>query len=234
VQLPLGVPVHHLLGYDYSHEPILKELRMPEQQSDPFSAGGTFVANPRLYDYIHKLVFEPSGAIKMVDGAGQVLNTLVRGRFSIETLGPAEFRVNFTDLVELNPYYTIDRLRGLDPDARFKVMQEDVPYEDRDVRNRPAPFSGCVTREEGLFLFKRQVVWKILDEQDWPHLLYRVRYRFAFDPLEPYAANRQRNAYYRLEAPEPDTRFYYRVADGQKLTAREVAEAGIPCEEGLL
>ena len=204
---------------------------MPEQQLDPFSGGGRFAANPSLYDYVHTLVFDPAGTVEMVDGAGQVLNTLVKGRFAVEELGPTAFLVSLAGLVELDPYYRLKRFRGLELSAYFKAVQENIPYEEGDVRSRLDPYSVNVTREVGLFLLRRQVIWKISDEQEWPYLLYRVRYRFAFDPLALHMSNRQGNLYYQLESPEPDTRVYYRAEDAQPFTARELAQAGIAVEE---
>lgn len=204
---------------------------MSEQWPNPFSGGGRFVANPHLYDYVHTLVFDPVGTVEMVDGAGQVLNTLVKGHFTVEERGPAAFLVSFADLVEIDPYYRLKRFGNLDRDAFSKAVRENVPYEEGDVRSRPDPCSVNVAREEGLFLLRRHIVWNIKDKQEWPYLLYRVRYRFAFDPLAEHISNRQRNLYYQSEAPEPDTRVYYRAEDAQALTARELAQAGIAIED---
>lgn len=204
---------------------------MSEQRPDPFSGGGRFAANPHLYDYVHTLVFDPAGTVEMVDGAGQVLNTLVRGRFSVEAPGPMEFVVNFADLVEIDPYYRLKRFRHLDFDAYVKAVQEDVPYDEHDVRRRLDPYRVHVTQEEGLFQLREQVIWNIKDEQEWPYLLYRVRCRFAADPLAAHLSNRQGSLYYQLEAPEPDTRVYYRAEDAQHFTAGELGRAGIAVEE---
>src|SRR5690348_8718234 len=183
---------------------------MSEQQPDPFSAGGRFTANPYLYDYVHAVDFHSTGIIEMVDGAGQRLNTLVHGRFSVEQVSPTAFLVSLTDLVEINPYYTRERFRGLDLAAYAKAVQGYVPYEEHDVRRRLDPFSVQVAQEEGPFSLRQHVIWKIRDPQEWPYLLYRVRYRFTSDPLAPFLPNRLGNLYYQREAPEPDTRVYYR------------------------
>jgi hypothetical protein len=74
-------------------------------------------------------------------------------------------------------------------------------------------------------------VWKVKDEQEWPYLHYRTRYRFAVDPLAAHLANRQGSLYYELEAPEPDPRVYYRAEDAQRFTAGELGRAGIALEE---
>jgi hypothetical protein len=206
---------------------------MPQPQPNPFATGKRLVANPYLYDYVHTLEFHSAGIIEMVDGAGQRLNTLVHGRFSVEQVSPTAFLVSLTDLVEINPYYTLERFRGLDLAAYAKAVQGYVPYEEHDVRRRLDPFSVHVAQEEGLFSLRQHVIWKIRDAQEWPYLLYRVRYRFASDPLAPFLPNRQGNLYYQEETPEPDTRVYYRVEDAQRLTARELAQRGIAVEDEL-
>lgn len=204
---------------------------MPEPETDPFSAGGTFAANPHLYDYLHFLVFDATGTVEMQDGAGQRLNTLVCGHFSSEQLAPNVFQAHFSEMVELNPYYKMERFRGLDFDTYFQAVQGDVPYEEQDIRSHPEPFSVQITREDGLFFLRRQVVWKIADEDDWPYLLYRVRYVFDSDPLEQFEPNRQGGLYYELEPPELDTCIYYRREDAQELTARDLHDMGIAIED---
>lgn len=207
---------------------------MPEQRPDPFSGGGRFVANPHLYDYLHALDFKKAfGSVDMLDGAGQVLNTLVRGRFSVDELGSTLWVVHFTDLVELDPYFRLKRLRGRDMAAVIRSMHSYVLHNEHDVRRRLDPCHMQVAREDGLFLLRCQVVWKVTDDQEWPYLLYRSRYRFAADPLTACQANRQGNLYYALEAPEPerDMRVYYRAEDAQRSTARELRQAGIAVEE---
>jgi hypothetical protein len=179
-----------------------KEQQMQEE-SIPFMLSGSFEANPHLYDYLHRLSFSPSGTVEMVDGAGQVLNSLVRGRFSLQAAGQNAVLVQFFDLVELNPYDEQEKRRGLDA------------------------ISVKLTRQEGIFAFKQQVIWSIRNEQEWPCLLYRRRYVFEDDPLTQVLSSRAENLYYLLEAQEPDTNFYYRRDDGQRLTARELSQMRI-------
>ncbi|HEX8033543.1 MAG TPA: hypothetical protein VF510_06835 [Ktedonobacterales bacterium] len=204
---------------------------MPDQLPDPFSAGGVFAANPNLYDYLHTLQFNSTGTLEMLDGAGQVLNTLVRGRFNVEQLTSSAFQLNFHDLIELNPYYELKRRCELDPDVIAESPEGYIPYDEDDILCRLDPFSVHVVREEGLFVLRQQVIWRIKDEQEWPYLLYRSRYRFASDPLATHESNRRGNLYYMLEKPQPDTRVYYRAADAQDLTARDLALAGITIEK---
>jgi len=66
-----------------------------QEQIIPFLLSGAFEANPHLYDYLHRLSFSPSGLVEMVDGAGQVLNSLVNGRFSLQAAGQNAALVQF-------------------------------------------------------------------------------------------------------------------------------------------
>lgn len=212
---------------------------MRELVRNPFAEGGRWAANPSWYGYLHYLDFGPLGTADMVDGGGQRLNTLVRARFTAQQHSPTATLLRFTDLVELNPYYKFERFRGLEIDAYIQAaagdVPYDVPYDDHDVRSRPDPFSVRVTREDGLFPVRKQVVWKIEDEEQWPYLLFQVRYRFDADPLAAFAPNHSGSLYFEtLEAPEPDTRVYYRVQDAQERTARELVQAGIALEEERL
>ncbi len=68
---------------------------MDDTGIDPFLAHGILAANPHLYDYIHTLEFDPVGRVEMVDGAGQVLNTLVKGTFSLEMSDRSSAQVQF-------------------------------------------------------------------------------------------------------------------------------------------
>ena len=79
----------------------------------------------------------------------------------------------------------------------------EAPYEEYDVRSRPDPMSIQVIREDGLFVLRQQVIWKLEDEQDWPYLLFRVRYRFAVDPLAAFVINRRASFYDYLTPPIP-------------------------------
>ena len=98
---------------------------------NPFSSVGRFSANPHRYDYVHLLHFQASGSVEVVDGAGQVLTALVRGRYAVQQLGPSQWRVRLTDLVAIDPYYQMKRFRDLDWEAYVKAMQDDVPTRSR-------------------------------------------------------------------------------------------------------
>lgn len=207
---------------------------MAESEPSPFAAAGRFgrfAANPHLYSYVHTLDFKPAGAVEMVDGAGQTLFTLIQGRFSVERVSPTAFHLLLTDLAELNPYYKRERFRHLDLAAYVRATAGEVPYEEHDVRSRPGPMRIQVLQEDGPFVLRQQIIWKLDDEEDWPYLEFRVRYRFAVDPLAAFVANRRGPFYESLTPPEPDTRVYYRMVDAQKRTRRELTRAGITLED---
>jgi hypothetical protein len=204
---------------------------MQEEKTTPFSVSGAFEANPHLYDYIHHLSFSPLGIVEIMDGAGQVLNALIKGRFSVQARDQSSVLVHFSDLVELKqkpPFLAQPR----DPDYSSTDYSdidwiENPDYQVEEPIRSLVPISVILTREEGIFPFMQQVVWKIHDKQEWPCLLYRVRYAFEIDPLEQVLSNRIDNLYYDMEAEEPDTRYYYRQGDAQKLSAQELAQMGI-------
>lgn len=207
---------------------------MADELGAVFIRGATFRANPHLYDYVHQLEFNPDSSIEMVDGAGQVLNTLVKARFALSSAANASYVLHFFDVVEIDPYYKVRRFRGLDLAAFAKATAHDLPYDEEDVRQRMEPFRIQVIREGGPFLLKSQVIWRINDELDWPYLLYRARYRFNKDPLARFPGTRPHNLYYQLESPEPDTRVYYQLEDERRLTARELPEVGMDAGQAEL
>ncbi len=168
----------------------------------------------------------------MVDGAGQVVNTLVRGRFFFEHNSAVEYNVRFTEVIEIDPYYKLKRFRGVELDAYLKATEGDVPLEEQDILRRLEAFSAYFTREAGPFLIRKQIIWNIRDAEEWPYLLFPERYRFEPDLLAAFAANQDRNLYYRVESPVMDANVYYRRQDAQELTAREVAERGIAPKSG--
>jgi hypothetical protein len=81
-----------------------------------FAAGGTPAANPDLYDYVYYLDLDQAGTFEMVDGGGQALATLVRGRWVVTAFDAATAHLTLTELVELNPYYKHERFRDLELD----------------------------------------------------------------------------------------------------------------------
>lgn len=204
---------------------------MDGERGTAFPIPGRLAANPHLYDYLHALHFSSSGAVEMLDGAGQSLNTLVKGRFSVQPRDQSSSLVHFFDLLEVQDRPSF-QLQPKDPTASDHsdyseyVLAEQPGQQEIPVRSL-APLSVIVTREEGIFPFMRQVVWKILDKKEWPCLLYRVRYVFEVDPLEQMFSNRAGNLYYHLEAAEPDTRYYYNQDDAQELTVQQLIQMGI-------
>jgi len=193
-----------------------------------FAAGERLAANPDLYDYVHYLDLDPTGTVEMVDGGGQALATLVQGRWDVALLDAATARLTLTDLVELNPYYKQEQFRDLSLDDLIQATSQPVPYEERDIRSRPASISLQVTREEGVFALREQIIWNLRDERDWPYLLFRERYYFSTDPLASFSANRSGIPYFEHFKEEPDTRLYYPMKAAQSLTAGELSERGLP------
>jgi hypothetical protein len=116
------------------------------------------IANPHYYDYIHTLEFS-NGTVEFVDGAGQVLNAVVMGRYRVFGEDETSARIDFFNLVETNPY---------------SRKHEKI----RDI----APIQVKVVREEGLFPFPKNVMLKIEKKGRHPCLLYRERYVFDKDP----------------------------------------------------
>ncbi len=172
-------------------------------------------ANPHLYDYLHCLRFQDDFSVELLDGAGQVINMVTRGSYRARERYTSRLEVSFHDLVEVNPYDDYQKVREI------------------------AGFAVRCTLEHGTFPFRRQVMWGIDDEQEWPCMLFRERYVFDRDPLSVGQANQARNLYYRAE-PEAylarirDSARYYYPRDGrQEHTWRELAALGIT-QEALL
>lgn len=178
---------------------------MQEELQVAFTLGERLVANPHLSDYFHRLSFSPSGSVEMADGAGQLVLSIVRGKFSIHPIDQNAIQVRLYDLVELHPYKDHEPIRVLEPS------------------------SVKVTREEGLFAL-RGAWWgrRDEDESEWPCMLYWARYFFEVDPLEQLSSNRQGSAYHRIMV-EPDTRYYYSQDDfeAETLTVADLNDLGI-------
>lgn len=199
---------------------------MTELSLQLFAAGERLAANPDLYDYVHFLDLDRAGTFEIVDGGGQALATLVRGRWVVTALDVASVRLILTDLVELNPYYKHERFRDLDLDEYMQATSQPVPYEERDIRSRPEDISLLVTREAGVFTLREQIIWNLRDERDWPYILFRERYRFSADPLASFSANRSGIPYFERIIDEPDTRVYYPMKAAQKPNGAGTRRAG--------
>lgn len=209
---------------------------MQEGKALSFSLCGIYHANPHLYDYIHQLEFSASDEVEMLDGAAQLLNARVKGRFVVQARDQNSIMVHFSNLAELKQkpqFLVVDQNNNPVLTPSSKNRSEDLTViEHPDYRNDEsirvlAPVSVLVTREEGIFPFARQVVWKVNSQAEWPCLLYQVRYVFEVDPLVQVHDRREGRYYYRDEAAEPDTRYYYRQDDAQKLTAEALSQMGI-------
>lgn len=205
---------------------------MAAENIPPFSVSGSWEANPSLYDYLHRLSFFPSGVVEMLDGAGQILVARVKGRFSVQARDQNVVLIHFSELVELKykPQFlaqTTDQ-KPIASDYSNLIFVENPEYQNEEPIRTLAPVSVLVTREEGIFPFAQQVIWNIRNEEEWPCLLYRVRYVFESDPLEQVRDRRAGRLYYQQKGwEEPDTRYYYCQDDLQKLTAQELARMGI-------
>lgn len=158
------------------------------------------VANPHWYDYLHFLDVKPDGQLKMVDGGGQVINAKVRGQFSMIPLSDTQAEITFTQLANYNPY------------------QKNNPPE-------PLPdFKTTITKEQGVFLFRQEVIWRIADPDDHPYLMYRTRYVFEVDPLACVADHQRGNLYHLTENKDflNSVCIYYARHDQQELTFKQV------------
>lgn len=151
---------------------------MQEMQNWPFSLSGLFEANPYLYDYLHRLSFSPSGVIEMLDGAGQHYNARVKGRFSVQQRDQSSALVQFSDLVELKlkPLFLAQESDQGTASSDYSNLTfvENPDYQNEEPIRTLAPISVLVTREEGLFPFTQQAIWKIRNEEE-RHLAVLVK-----------------------------------------------------------
>lgn len=164
-----------------------------------FNTQTRLLANPHYYDYWHHLFFEPDGTVRMTDGGGQVINAKAHGKYRIsQTNESSSFELHFSEMVQSNPY--------------------------SDDKRRLSDFSVKCEKQEGLFAFRREVVWRIQDEKKWPCLLYRSRYVFDVDPLEFGNVNQKSNLYFAFEQKDfrQSTLYYYALSDAQELPADEL------------
>src|SRR5262249_41082206 len=150
-----------------------------------FSLYGRFDANPHYYDYLHYVDFKTfltgektSGQLEMADGAGQRMNALIKGTF---TLQPGDDEQSIKVL--------IDELVEWD-------WMEQVPIEDGE---KFPSIIVTIRKEEGVFPFREQIVWNLENEDRHPCLLYRTRYLFDVDPLEMFSERREGNLYNMFE-----------------------------------
>lgn len=165
-------------------------------------------AYPYYYDYLHSIHLKFRRIVKIVDGAGQVLNSLARGKYQLHVIDGMNAELEFQELAEYSPYRKEEKLRDL------------------------APFSVRVRKEEGLFPFANEVVWRIPNKDEWPCRLYRVRYVFEYDPLTFGDERAKENLYNMFESNDliNETHLYYAKSDAQHLTKKELVELGVPLE----
>lgn len=196
---------------------------MQEDNAPPFSISGDFEVGPHLYSYLHRLSFSLSGSVEMIDGTGQHIIAVVKGRFAVQRKDHCTAVIHFSDLVDLklkSPFL----IQFKDPDHpsyEGTIFVENPDYHNEEPLRMLAPISVLVTREEGLFPFVKIAPVK----QEPPCLLYRARYVFECDPLEQVRDRRE--AGYDQVIEEPDTRYYYRRDEVQELTTEALEKMGI-------
>lgn len=203
---------------------------MPAGPATPFGVSGPLEANPSLYDYLHRLRFFPSGVVEMLDGAGQLINAHVKGRFAVQSRDEHAALIQFFDLVELKLkpsvlVQTTDHGPIAEDYSNVTFVENPDSHIVEPIRAL-APMSILMFREAGLFPFVQQVIWKIRDAQEHPCLLYSVRYVFETDPVEAVRDRRAGRPYYQGRT-EPDLRSYYCQDDAQHLTAHDLDQRDI-------
>jgi hypothetical protein len=163
------------------------------------------LANPQLYDYVHDLDFREDGSVELKDGAGQLINCVVRGRYSVRALGDESAVVAFFELKEVDP------------------------HQDYALLGERAGFSVQVTRERGLFPFIEESPSKVNDPDARPALLYQMRYVYTFDPLTFGRGKEISNLYGVVEGRElsESARCYYPRDEVERLTAGELRARGL-------
>lgn len=162
------------------------------------------VANPHWYDYLHHIKIETDGSLEMVDGGGQVINAVVKGRLTISPITDTQAEFSITKLAEYHPYKKGEKIRNL-PD-----------------------FSTKLTREDGIFAFYEQMFGRPKNPDERPCLLYRTRYVFEVDPLLYVEENQRGNLYNMTENRDfkNSVRVYYARDDREEMTVKALKKLG--------
>ncbi|MBZ0317321.1 MAG: hypothetical protein K8L91_12935 [Anaerolineae bacterium] len=162
------------------------------------------VANPHWYDYLHHIKVETDGSLEMVDGGGQVINAVVKGRLTISPLTDTQAEFSVTKLAEYHPYKKGEKIRNL-PD-----------------------FSTKLTREDGIFAFKLEMFGRNISPDEQICFLYRTRYVFEVDPLLCVQENQRGNLYNMTENRDfvNSVCIYYSRHDRQEMSLRELKKLG--------
>ena len=163
----------------------------------------SLVANPQYYDYLHFLRLKDDGEILMMGGGGQVINIHIEGHYQIHQQKNS-IQLNLTELAQYNPY------------SKEKL---------HDIDNLILKFQP----EEGTFAIRQEVIWKIKNPDDYPYLLYKVRYRCDIDPINHVNQRPIRNLYQLTENKdfEDSQKIYYASADRQELSLADLKKLGI-------
>ena len=161
-------------------------------------------ANPHLYDYAHFLAFKENNEVEFVDGAGQLINIVVKGSYKIISIDNSKVGVEFYNLREVNP------------------------YNEGEIVGEIKPFKELVHLETGFFPFHDEYFGKIENEENTPCLLYRQRYVFEYDPLTFAEKNQRKNLYNVIEDVDNKSLiYYYALPEQEKLSMKKLVDMGI-------
>lgn len=161
-------------------------------------------ANPEWYDYLHFLDFRDDGTVTFKDGAGQLLYSVVHGKYRLEREYANQADILFYDLT------------GVDP------------YTDQALFHTIDPFKAHVTFEQGVFPFQNEVAWHIRDADTWPCSLFVARYIFDRDPFSFISDDQSDSVYNPLEKKASINTCYYPRNGREDMTVRELVARGIP------
>ncbi|MEM8861018.1 MAG: hypothetical protein AAGD96_22065 [Chloroflexota bacterium] len=193
----------------------------PIEEFFPSSLGFEFPfvlnANPNYYDYLGEINFLSSEKLELASGGGQVIHGKATGSFNLEIMNNNSAKLSIFNLIETDPYYE---------------LREDKDPNGPKIRDLPN-LAFSITRETGTFAMKQEVVWRIEDEQKWPCLLYKTRYRFDKPPLAFAFENRSKGLYFTLENKDFDESemVFYSNHDRQEVDLQTLISKGIEVAE---
>lgn len=153
-------------------------------------------ANPQFYDYLHSINLDKNNKCELCDGAGQCVSSNFIGTFKLnndlDNDGSIDFTINTKNYAGL---FGVPR--------KFNPNDESVS------------FTVNFTVDNGLFVFRDEIVWNLRDKNDWPISIFNRRYVFDTDPfLNIY--NRENNLFFMLEGDKEDDsslKYFYRPTD---------------------
>jgi len=154
-------------------------------------------ANPHYYDYLHVLELKADGEIEMLDGAGQFINTLIKGRYELDAQSLRLF-----DLVEYDAY------------SKEKLLE--LPA----VTHQPK-------KQAGQFAFQQELPFRIDNPDEQPCLLFHARYIFDFDPISGTDDSTNLYHVMENKDFGDSQKIFYADTDLEKLTLTELKKRGI-------